>query len=88
MKKDAEPEAEIAKWMQRESLLTENEAAELLNLTNRALQSWRYQGKGPPFVRLSARCVRYRFIDITAWIAKHLRRSTSDPGLAEKSTDV
>ena len=61
-------------------LLTENQAAELLQLTPRALQAWRYQGRGPRYVKISARAIRYQLDDLQKWIAKRLRRSTSDPG--------
>lgn len=61
-------------------LLTETEAAKYLNLTNRALQSWRYQGRGPRFVKISARAIRYRLEDLEAWVTERLRCSTSDPG--------
>ena len=61
-------------------LLTEAEAARYLNLTNRALQAWRYQGRGPRFVKISARAIRYRLEDLESWVEGRLRRSTSDPG--------
>ena len=50
------------------SLLTEKEAAALLNVTPSCLQAWRYRGEGPPFIKISARCVRYRWIDLQLWI--------------------
>lgn len=61
-------------------LLTETQAAELLQLTPRALQAWRYQGRGPRFVKISARAIRYQLDDLQDWITNRLRRSTSDPG--------
>lgn len=66
----------------RQPLLRENEAAELLALTPRALQAWRLQGRGPQFVKISARAVRYRPEDLEQWIDAQLRSSTSDPGHA------
>ena len=63
-------------------LLTETEAAEYLSLTKRALQAWRCQGRGPRFVKISARAVRYRLEDLEGWVEGRLRRSTSDPGVA------
>jgi hypothetical protein len=38
----------------------------------------RYRGDGPPFVRVSSRCVRYRPEDLEAWTAARVRISTSD----------
>ena len=61
-------------------LLTEREAAASIGLTPRFLQTRRMQGTGPAFVRISARCIRYRPTDIDAWAEEHLRVSTSEAG--------
>lgn len=61
-------------------LLTEEDAAAYLKLTRRALQAWRYQGRGPRFVKISARAVRYRPEDLETWVETRLRTSTVDPG--------
>jgi len=61
-------------------LLTQTEAAERLGLSPRWMEVRRYQGDGPPFVRVSSRCVRYRPQDLERWAAENLRTSTSDPG--------
>jgi hypothetical protein len=60
------------------SLINEGPAAEFVNLKVRTLQGYRYKGGGPNFVRLSARCVKYRRIDLLRWAEAHLRASTSD----------
>lgn len=59
-------------------LVDEKDAAELLGLTRRTLQKWRTDGRGPPHVKISQRCVRYRVEDIEEWIESKLRTSTSD----------
>ena len=61
-------------------LLTEDEAAELIGFTPCFLQERRFRGGGPPFVKVSARAIRYRPEDLAAWAADRLRTSTSDPG--------
>lgn len=61
-------------------LLTETEASKLIEFSTRTLQKWRVLGRGPKFVRVSARAIRYRREDIDAWIEASLRSSTSDPG--------
>lgn len=61
-------------------LYTEKEAAEVVGFTSRFLQERRFKGGGPPFVRVSARAVRYRLADLEAWAEERLRTSTSDPG--------
>ena len=63
-------------------LITEEPAAEFLNLTRRKMQKDRQDGVGPKFIRLSARCIRYRRADLRAWAEARLRKSTSDPGSA------
>ena len=64
------------------ALLTEGQAAELLNVSNRTLQAWRLRGGGPRFVRLSGRAVRYRNSDLATFIEARTVTSTSDPGSA------
>ena len=59
-------------------LLTEKEAGKLLGFSIRTLQKWRIQGEGPPFVRISARAIRYRREDLDQWIESCVRTSTSE----------
>lgn len=66
-------------------LLTPAQAAAFLNLTPRWLELSRYNGDGPPFVRVSSRCVRYRVDDLRAWIGSRIRTSTSDLGGMENT---
>jgi DNA-binding transcriptional MerR regulator len=48
-------------------LLTELQAASLLNLSVRTLQAWRARGAGPPFVK-AGRAIRYRRRDLLRWL--------------------
>jgi hypothetical protein len=57
--------------------LDEGRAAELLSLNPRTLQQWRLRGRGPRFVRISSRCIRYRYRDLMAWADRLLQSSTS-----------
>jgi predicted DNA-binding transcriptional regulator AlpA len=55
-------------------LLRERDAADYLNVTEYALQKWRYRGIGPRFVRLGRRtggAIRYKISDLNEWIANH-----------------
>ena len=61
-------------------LIDEAEAARFLGLTVRCLQGWRYKGSELKYVRVSARCIRYRRVDLRNFAEARLRTSTSDPG--------
>jgi len=61
-----------------DQLIAEEEAAGFIGVTRRALQSWRINGKGPRFVKISARCVRYRRRDLIEWSEEQLISSTSE----------
>ena len=54
--------------------LKEQQAAILLTVSSRTLQSWRSDGLGPPFLRVG-RSVRYRLGDLLAWMAENTVRS-------------
>ena len=70
------------------ALLTEVQAAEVLNLSIRTLQAWRVRGGGPRFVRLSGRAVRYRNSDLAAYIEARTVANTSDPGAGDGAAAV
>lgn len=53
-------------------LETESNASRLLEVKPRTLQEWRRTGRGPRFVRISHRCVRYRRRDLIAFIEARL----------------
>ena len=61
-------------------LIRQEEAALILEVTPRCLENWRHRGGGPSYVRISARCIRYRRSDINKWIEERVRTSTSDLG--------
>jgi excisionase family DNA binding protein len=58
-------------------LLTQQQAAEMLCLSERTLERWRVSGDGPAFVKLGRR-VAYRAEDLEAWVASRRRTSTSE----------
>lgn len=47
--------------------LSEPQAANLIGVTPRTLQSWRYSGVGPAFLRMGPRRIAYRMSDLEAW---------------------
>jgi predicted DNA-binding transcriptional regulator AlpA len=58
-------------------LINEQEAANFLGFSVRALQNWRLRGGGPEYVRVSRRSVRYRRRDLIAWANDRLEAHTS-----------
>jgi len=57
----------------------EAQTARLLGLSRKTLQKFRLTGEGPRYIRVSARCVRYRIADIHTWQESKLVSSTSEP---------
>lgn len=58
--------------------MTVKEAAAYLGLSPATLDTWRStRTDGPPFLRYSARCVRYRRADLDAWMAARETVSTA-----------
>ncbi len=57
-------------------ILTTVEAAELLGLKPGTLEIWRWNGRGPAFLKIGRAC-RYRIEDLQEFIAKAVRTSTT-----------
>lgn len=49
-------------------LLKENPAAKMADLTGHAFRKYRQLGIGPPYIKISERCIRYRRADVLAWL--------------------
>ena len=49
-------------------VLTVAGASELLTVSIPVMERWRREGKGPRFLRLSARRVGYRLADLRIWM--------------------
>lgn len=67
-----------AEWM------TPEQVAEMLQVSVKALATWRCGGTGPQYARL-ARFVRYRRADVEAFMADRLRHSTYGDGGREEA---
>lgn len=52
-----------------ETLLTEKMVSEMLGLKPRTLQQWRFVGRGPKYIKLSERVIRYKWSDVQDWVA-------------------
>ncbi len=60
-----------------DALLNEEQAAAFIGVTRRAMQAWRISGKGPKYVRISARCIRYQKPSLIEWGKTLTQTSTS-----------
>ena len=60
-----------------DDLLDEREAAEILGVSVRALQTWRYKNIGPDFLHLGPRLIRYRVGDLAGWLENQKRKPTN-----------
>ena len=50
---------------------TRLELADLLQIPEHTLAVWAMRGKGPPYVKVGERLVRYRRSDVEAWLQKN-----------------
>ena len=55
-------------------LIREDVAGELLGLSIRTLQAWRQDKKGPPYIRVSNKAIRYRRTDLNEWVESRLEK--------------
>ena len=62
------------------TLLNTREAARYIGLSKAFLERDRWAGAKVPFIKISARAVRYRVEDLDIYIQSRVRKSTSDPG--------
>ncbi len=51
-----------------ESLISELSVSKMLNIKLRTLQSWRGQGKSPPYIKIGEKLIRYRTSDVYRWL--------------------
>lgn len=60
--------------------INETTLAERLCISASTLRKWRWEGKGPKFIKVGHR-VLYREEDINSYIEAQVRKSTSDTGV-------
>ena len=54
-------------------------AAEMIGISHKTMEKWRWQGGGPPYIKMGGG-VRYDPSDLEEWVRTRRRRHTSDPG--------
>ncbi len=60
-----------------ELLLDSNAIALALHVEPGTVAKWRRTGAGPPFVRISSRCVRYKRQSLIDWVNSKMRWANS-----------
>jgi excisionase family DNA binding protein len=60
-------------------LLTPAQAAEVLGVPEGTLAQWRSQHRGPAFIKLEGRLVRYHARDLETYIGEHVVRPVAKP---------
>jgi predicted DNA-binding transcriptional regulator AlpA len=61
-----------------EAVMRPPEAAKYLGLSTSTLAKMRLRGDGPVYLKLGKRTVAYRRVDLDAFLAQNLRRSTCE----------
>jgi predicted DNA-binding transcriptional regulator AlpA len=61
-----------------DDLLTTSEISEWLGLSTSYFEIGRHKGYGPPYIRVTARRIRYRRADVLAWLAARKHRRTAE----------
>lgn len=54
-------------------LLTPGEVADWLRTSAGVLANWRSMGRGPRYIKLGPKAVRYRPADVEAWLTEQTR---------------
>ncbi len=65
-----------------DELVDEQFVADYYGVVTRTVKLWRYQGRGPDFIRISKTVVRYRWGAILEHNQKLTARSTSEESVA------
>ena len=60
-------------------LLNTRDVAAELGLSERTLESWRWKGEGPPFLRVGRRRVVYTREDLRDWLVRQRRDPAARP---------
>lgn len=67
----------------QDQILSSKELEQLTGLKRRFWESRRIKGDSPPFIRISDKCIRYRWGDVLQWFEQRMRKSTSDQGVEQ-----
>jgi prophage regulatory protein len=58
--------------METEGLMDIDQVSAFLNVSVGTLYHWLSEHRGPPCVRMSSRCLRWRRSDVEAWVSERV----------------
>ena len=61
-----------------ETILTPEDVAKFLCVSEKTLENWRGAGRGPTYRKLSRKAIRYLLADLRAFVASCRRTSTAE----------
>mgnify|MGYP000486459402 CR=1 FL=1 len=61
-----------------QQLLTPDEVTERLQVTTRTVRDMRLEGRGPCYVRVGHKTIRYPEIELEIWIRKNMEEGNDD----------
>jgi hypothetical protein len=56
-----------------DQLYSTKQLSKLLAVSEQLIELWRHRGEGPRFVKLGARCIRYKRTDLLVWLNERAR---------------
>lgn len=79
--------AEVTPRETDNTLLSPKQLADKIGLTKETIRDWRWLRKGPPFQRISPRCIRYNLGKVLKWIEDHTVNPIEDDKLKKGKKD-
>jgi len=73
-----------AKTINQENALKPELAAKYIGVSEATLRLWRSHGEGPPYFRAGEKLIRYRRVDLDAWIESRLNKP-SDAAVSDQT---
>ena len=61
----------------RQAMLNAGQAAKFLGASTQTLAAWRMTGRGPDYLKMGNRFIRYRLEDLVRWAEAHSIRAES-----------
>lgn len=68
------------------AILNTNEAATYLNVKPTTLEQWRWNGRGPLYVKIG-RSVKYRLADLDTFVTERVFTSTTEEQASKREVD-